>query len=194
MGSPSFLTSPIFNMGFLLFCMQLSKKVDWNDPDVLFMARVGYYGAQAVVVALAYVLIAIVRKKNDTTVLTYTPPAKPSMNPTPVESVTTTVRDYDVDQLKQFVQSTVTSILIISLMHWQFKFTQPLFMQSLMPFKNLLVHKEALIHFWGDAAEGSLARPFKADNPFGGIANMLGMGETEPAPAQTPAASHEKKE
>jgi hypothetical protein len=130
----------------------------------------------------------------DTTVLTYNAPNKPSLtNPTPgaPETVTTTVRDYDVDQVKQFIQSTVTSILIISVMHFQFKFTQPLLMQSILPVKNLLTHKEALIHLWGDAPEGNLARPFTADNPLGGLASMFGGGDSAAAPAAaTPAVNN----
>ncbi|KAG1472939.1 hypothetical protein G6F56_001244 [Rhizopus delemar] len=168
----------MFNIGFLLVSMQLAKKVDFNDPDVLTMARIGYYSAQVLVVAMAYGLIVLIKKKNDTTVLTYTPPAKAGFGaPTAApEAISTTVRDYDIDQVKQFIQSTVTSILIISLMHWKFKFTQPLLMQSINPIKNLFTHKEALIHLWGDAPEGNLARPFTAENPFGGLSSMLGMG------------------
>lgn len=60
---------------------------------------------------------------------------------------------------------------MISAMHWYFKFTQPLVLQSVPPIKNLLTNKVALIHLWGDAAEGQLQRPFKAKNPF---AAMLG--------------------
>lgn len=64
MGSPSIITNPLFNVGFLLASMQLAKKVDWNDPDVLTMARIGYYSAQLLAVAMAYGLITLIRKKN----------------------------------------------------------------------------------------------------------------------------------
>jgi hypothetical protein len=124
--------------------------------------------------------------------LTYSPPSKPSFGqpaPSAPETISTTIRDYDIDQVKQFIQSTVTSIFIISLMHWQFKFTQPLLMQSLMPIKNLLTHKEALIHLWGDAPEGNLARPFTAENPLGGLASMFGVGN-DAAPAATSSAAN----
>jgi hypothetical protein len=85
---------------------------------------------------------------------------------------------------------------MISVMHFQFKFTQPLMMQSIMPIKNLLAHKEALIHLWGDAPEGNLARPFAAENPLSAITNMFGGGSTEPAAtdAATTADDHSKKE
>ncbi|KAI8997640.1 inorganic phosphate transporter Pho88 [Pilobolus umbonatus] len=198
MGSPSIIQSPIFNMGFLLGTMQLAKKVNWEDPEVITYARIGYYCAQALVIALAYGLIFFIKKKNDTTVFTYTPPAKPSFgSPAPAtpEPVTTTIRDYDVDQIKQFIQSSATSIAIISLMHFQFKFTQPLLMQSILPIKNLLTHKVALIHLWGDAPEGALKRPFIVESPFAGITNMLSGGATEtPAvTAEAPADNNQSK-
>ncbi|KAI8059988.1 inorganic phosphate transporter [Gilbertella persicaria] len=179
----------MFNMGFLLVSMQLAKKIDWEDPDVLTYARIGYYSAQVLVVAMAYGLISIIKKKNDTTVLTYNAPAKPSLSgPTEAPAtITTTVKDYDIEQVQQFIKSSVTSIFIISLMHFQFKFTQPLLMQSIMPVKNLLAHKEALIHLWGDAPEGNLARPFTVDSPFGGLANLFGGGNDA---AAAPAAAN----
>jgi hypothetical protein len=64
MGSPGFLTSPMFNMGFLLISMQLAKKIDWEDPNVLTIARVGYYSAQLLVIGLSYALITLINKKN----------------------------------------------------------------------------------------------------------------------------------
>lgn len=123
----------------------------------------------------------------DTTVLTYNAPAKSSLtggsSGAAPETITTTVRDYDVDQIKQFIQSTMTSVLIISVMHFQFKFTQPLLMQSIMPIKNLITHKEALIHLWGDAPEAGLARPFVAENPLAAITGMFGGNTDTPADA-----------
>lgn len=64
MGSPSIISNPMFNMGFLLVSMQLAKKIEWEDPNVLNFARMGYYGAQVLVVALAYGLITLIKKKN----------------------------------------------------------------------------------------------------------------------------------
>jgi hypothetical protein len=64
MGSPSIISNPLFNVGFLLVSMQLAKKVDWENPDVLTYARIGYYSAQVLVVLLAYGLITLIRKKN----------------------------------------------------------------------------------------------------------------------------------
>ncbi|KAI9023005.1 inorganic phosphate transporter Pho88 [Phycomyces nitens] len=193
MGSPSFLSSPMFNIAFMLGSMQLAKKVDWEDPQTLFLARVGYYGAQVLVIAMSYLLITLIKKKNDTTPLRYVNQPKPSLGSPSggaAETVETTVAEYDIGQVKQFIQSTATSILMISVMHWQFKFTQPLLLQSILPIKNLLTHKEALIHLWGDAAEGPLQRPFAAENPLGALMGALGGA----APEAAAEDNHEKKE
>ncbi|KAI9303318.1 inorganic phosphate transporter Pho88 [Cunninghamella echinulata] len=168
--------------------MQLGKKIDWEDPLTLTYARIIYYSAQVLVVLMAFGLMQLVNKKNDTTELKYTE-SKPGANQG--QEVVTTVKDYDVAQVKQFIQSTLTSVAMISLMHWQFKFTQPLFLQSILPFKNLLSNKIALIYLWGDKPEGSLQRPFQAENPFAALMGGAGAS-TEPAPAVDDG--HQKKD
>ncbi|KAI8093370.1 inorganic phosphate transporter [Halteromyces radiatus] len=190
MGSPSFLTSPMFNIAFMLVTMQVGKKIDWEDPSTLMIARIGYYGAQVLVLLLAYALMQLVKNKNDTTVLKYT---ETKAGATQGQQVETTTVAYDVAQVQQFIQSTLTSVAMISLMHWQFKFTQPLLLQSILPFKNLLAHKIALIYLWGDAPEGALKRPFQAENPFAAL--MGGASPTaEPAAAAAVDDGHEKKD
>ncbi|CAO3644731.1 unnamed protein product [Cunninghamella blakesleeana] len=188
MGSPGFLSSPMFNVVFMIVSMQLAKKIDWEDPTVLNYARIGYYGAQVIVVLLAYALIQLVKSKNDTTELKYTE-TKPGASQG--QEIVTTVRDYDVGQVQQFIQSTLTSVAMISLMHWQFKFTQPLFLQSILPFKNLLANKIALIYLWGDKPEGALQRPFQAENPF---ASLLGGGASASNEPATTDDGHQKKD
>ncbi|KAI9496877.1 inorganic phosphate transporter Pho88 [Zychaea mexicana] len=202
MGSPSIVKSPIFNMLFVIGSMQLSKRINWDDPDTLLYARVGYYSAQVLVVIMAYMLMHLIKKRNDTRPLRYVPQASPSlMNPQPAtesEPVTTTNVEYDVSQVKQFIQSTMSSILMISAMHWYFKFTQPLVLQSILPVKNLLTHKVALIHLWGDAPEGDLKRPFKSESPFAALLGGAGGNDTTESSSSTDAApvddGHAKKE
>lgn len=102
--------------------------------------------------------------------------------------------EYDISQVKQFIQSTASSIVMISLMHWYFKFTQPLVLQSVLPVKNLLTHKVALIHLWGDAAEGPLKRPFKAENPFAALMGGATDNSEETSAATQQQQDHEKKD
>ncbi|KAI8068502.1 inorganic phosphate transporter Pho88, partial [Gongronella butleri] len=129
-------------------------------------ARIGYYSAQVLVLLCTFGLMKLVQGKNDTTKLKYVD-TKPGANQG--KEIETTHVEYDVAQVKQLIQSTLTSVVMISVMHWQFKFTQPLLMQSIMPFKNLLASKVALLYIWKDPATGSLQRPFVAENPLASL-------------------------
>lgn len=57
---------------------------------------------------------------------------------------------------------------MVAFMHLQFKFVQPLLIQSILGFKTFLTTKEARIHIWGEpTANGPLRRPFRVEAPFG---------------------------
>ncbi|OZJ02756.1 hypothetical protein BZG36_03344 [Bifiguratus adelaidae] len=193
-GPPAILSNPMFNMVLTLGCVQLAKPLDMNDPDIIFYLRVTYVVAQLAIVAFYYLIIALAKKKNgsilnldppgpqilnknilDTTPLRYVEPAKPSLsNPSPDsngELISTTHRDYDIAETKKLITSSLTGIAMIGFLHLQFKFVQPLLIQSILPIKNAVLSKPARIYLWGEKAEGDLKRPFKVDNPlaaFGG--------------------------
>ncbi|TFK17827.1 hypothetical protein FA15DRAFT_683438 [Coprinopsis marcescibilis] len=54
-----------------------------------------------------------------------------------------------------------------AIMHLYFKFTQPLFVQSLMGLKNLYNNRKVAIHLLGKEVTGDLERPFKVASMFG---------------------------
>jgi hypothetical protein len=64
MAPPSILTSQAFNIGLMLFSMQASKQISWDDPETIQLARAAYGIAQLVAVAITYYLIIVVKKKN----------------------------------------------------------------------------------------------------------------------------------
>lgn len=104
----------------------------------------------------------------------------------------TTNKAYDLDQLQQAIRSTLTTALMFSAVHFYFKINQPLLIQSIVPIKNALISKEALIHIWGDAAVGPLKRPFKAESPFSALLGMANAPLEESN--DTTAAAQKKKE
>lgn len=44
--------------------MQMAKRINWDDPNTLLYARIGYYGAQVLVIGMAYMLIGLIKKRN----------------------------------------------------------------------------------------------------------------------------------
>ena len=66
----------------------------------------------------------------------------------------------------------------MSVMHFWFKFTQPLIFQSLLPWKNFFTMPVIQIRLFGWKAEGSLARPWKVPNPFGDLMGQMSGDST----------------
>jgi hypothetical protein len=64
-------------------------------------------------------------------------------------------------------------------LHFYFKFTQPLVLQSILPWKNLFAMAVVQIRIFGYAAEGKLARPWKAPNPFGDLMAQMDENAAE---------------
>ncbi|CAM0136970.1 phosphate transporter (Pho88) [Umbelopsis sp. WA50703] len=171
MSPPAWLNHPLFNVASFLILGQLAKRLNLDNPDNLFYARATYVFAQATVIGLAYWLMSVVDKKNDTTTLRYVKPAAQEWDGTKgqEELVNTTNKDYDIAEIKKSITQTLTGLGIIGFLHLQFKFTQPLVIQSILVFKTFFLSKEALLHVWGEPAVGDLRRPFKNDSPFGGM-------------------------
>ncbi|KAI8580686.1 hypothetical protein K450DRAFT_235498 [Umbelopsis ramanniana AG] len=172
---PAWLSHPLFNVASFFILGQVAKRLNLEDPDNLFYARAVYVMAQATIIGLSYWLISKVDKKNDTTILRYVEPAKPDWegNKGTEKLVVTNHKDYDISEIKKTITQTLTGVGIIAFLHLQFKFTQPLVVQSVLAFKTFFLSKEALIHVWGEPTVGVLRRPFKNESPFGGM-----MGQT----------------
>ena len=86
--------------------------------------------------------------------------------------------DYDLSEAKKQFNSVITTLLMTSIMHFCFKFTPPLIIQSLLPWKNFFCLPVVKIRVLGYAAEGKLERPWKVSSPFGDLMNQ--MSEEQP--------------
>jgi hypothetical protein len=65
------------------------------------------------------------------------------------------------------MKQSLTGIGMIVFLHFQFKFIQPLLVQSILGFKTFFTTKQARLHIWGHPAVGDLKRPFRLEAPFG---------------------------
>ncbi|KAG9253702.1 phosphate transporter [Emericellopsis atlantica] len=167
------LSPQITNLIIMLGMMQVSKKIPFDDPQVLTMVR-GAYIASNVIIALIYFYVQMqVNKKNDKTTLKYVEPA-PVGSSEEGKLVTTTVQAYDSAQLKTAFRGQLMGMAMMSFMHLYLKYTNPLLMQSIIPLKSALENNLVKIHVYGQPASGDLKRPFKAAAGFMGA--MQGGG------------------
>ncbi|EGW33797.1 uncharacterized protein SPAPADRAFT_59151 [Spathaspora passalidarum NRRL Y-27907] len=156
----------VSNIVIMLVMMQLAKRLDFEDPDVLFYTRAAYVSCQLVAFAIYFIVRAKINAKNDLTTLKYVEPANPLSGDAEPKAVVTTVKEYDLQQVNTQVKGMFTGLAMMAFMHLYMKYTNPLFMQLISTVKSALESNIVKIHLFGAPASGDLKRPFKAAPGF----------------------------
>ncbi|KAJ8079318.1 phosphate transporter (Pho88) [Marasmius tenuissimus] len=142
------MSSPVQNLMISLGAMQLARRINFENPETLNYVRVGYVATQLVLLGIYYYVSIISGSE------------QPKL-------VTTTVRDYDLAEVSKLLRSVYMGVAMMGFLHGYMKYTQPLFVQSLMGLKGIYDAKPVAIHLLGKPAEGDLKRPFKTAAMFG---------------------------
>ena len=187
-------------MVIVLFMMQLSKKVPFDDPNTLMAVRALYVLSNFIIAGIyAYCQWKINKKRgvcmsllpgrtniSDLTVLKYVEPAQMGSQEEP-KLVTTTVQAYDLAQIRSAYKGQAMGIAMMGFMHLYLRYTNPLLIQSIIPLKGALENNMTKLYIWNTPATGDLKRPFKA---AGGIMAAMGgqTGEVKTDKASIEAA------
>ena len=118
------------------------------------------------------------------------------MNPSAaLEEETMTIREYDESEVRKLIQSTLTTMCIIAVMHYKFGYIQPLILQAILPLKNVFLDSPLFqVHLFGKAAEDKLARPWVPANPFQQMMDNAQQKQADTvAKEEKKAAKEEKK-
>ncbi|CAH6722302.1 SRP-independent targeting protein 3 [[Candida] jaroonii] len=177
----------VSNIVIMLVMMQVSRRLDLENPDILFYVRVIYGSLQALTFFVFFLTRLKINSKNDLTTLKYVEPANPMSGETAPRAVVTTVKEYDLKQIDTQIRGIFQSLAMMGFMHLYLKYTNPLVMQSISGIKGALESNIVQIHLFGAPATGDLKRPFKAAP--GLLQALTGAGEI-----QTDKASVEKAE
>ena len=150
----------------MLVMMQVSRRLDLEDPTILFYVRVAYITCQVLALGVYLFVRYKINAKNDLTTLKYVEPANAMSGESSPKAVVTTVKQYDLQQVDSLVKSVFTSLAMMGFMHIYMKYTNPLVMQSVSSVKSALEANIVKIHLFGTPASGELKRPFKAAPGF----------------------------
>lgn len=183
------------NLVIILGMMQVSKKIPFDDPQVLLGVRILYIVTNLIIAGVyLYLQTKINAKKGildshlspirqlqlmlnfrsvDLTTLKYVEPAPMGSADEP-KLITTTVHSYDLQQLRALWKSQLMGVGMMGVMHLYFRYTNPLLIQSIIPLKGAFEGNLVKIHLFGQPAIGDLKRPWKA---AGGLMGMAGQGE-----------------
>lgn len=156
----------VTNIVVMLVMMQVSRRLDLEDPTILFYVRAAYLGCQVAALGIYLLVRFKINSRNDLTTLKYVEPANPMGSESAPKAVVTTVKQYDLKQVDALVKSVFTSLAMMGFMHVYMKYTNPLVMQSVSSVKSALEANIVKIHLFGTPASGDLKRPFKAAPGF----------------------------
>lgn len=165
------MNSQVTNLVLMLVMMQISRRMDMEDPTVIFYVRILYVTCVVITWSIYQITRQKILKKNDLTTLKFVTPPNPLAGQTEEKLEVSTVKDYDLKQIDSSIKSVYTGLAMMAFMHLYMKYTNPLFMQSISPIKSALEHNEVQIHLFGKPASGDLKRPFKTTSLFGGFSS-----------------------
>ncbi|KAI1918425.1 phosphate transporter (Pho88) [Ophidiomyces ophidiicola] len=165
--------------------MQVSKKIPFEQPEVLLGVRTMYIASNVIIAALYFYVYNQINQKKELKTLKYVEPAPMGSSEEP-RPVVTTIQDYDKQQLRSQFKSQLMGVAMMCVMHLYFKYTNPLVIQSIIPLKSALEASLVKIHVFGQPAKGDLERPWKAAGGF------MGMGQSEVKSDKATVESAEK--
>lgn len=188
-------------MAMMFGAMAFMRRIDQEEPKVLFYARIFYMSYVAFTGAIYLLLHYRIVSRKDMTPLTIpVTPKPPSMReafakaqaaaeakssgepePEPQEEENSdekpkervvSVMEYDLQKLASARKSWATNACILAAIHFKMESVSPLVMSSLMgTFRLLFDDKLVQIHLRGAPAVGDLKRPFQA--PKNPFADMM---------------------
>ncbi|KAI5288662.1 hypothetical protein KEM54_005022 [Ascosphaera aggregata] len=160
------ISSQITNMVIVLVMMQVSKRIPFENPDVLFGVRSMYIASNILIFSLYLYVRSQINKKKELKTLKYVEPPAMGSGEDP-KPITTTIQEYDLGQLRSLMRSQLIGIAMMCVMHLYFKYTNPLVIQSILPVKSAIEANLVKVHVFGQPAKGDLERPWKAGgNPW----------------------------
>ncbi|RYO95951.1 hypothetical protein DL765_011689 [Monosporascus sp. GIB2] len=163
------LSPQVVNIIIILGMMQVSKRIPFDNPDVLNGVRALYVASNLIIAAIYVYVQTQINKKKDLTTLKYVEPA-PMGSSEEGKLVTTTVHAYDSAKLKELFRGQLMGVAMMGFMHLYMKYTNPLLIQSIIPLKTAFEANLVKIHLFGQPASGDLKRPFKqAGGLMGGM-------------------------
>ncbi|KAL9107462.1 MAG: hypothetical protein Q9227_007659 [Pyrenula ochraceoflavens] len=173
----------VTNLIIILGMMQVSKKVPFDDPMVLNGVRLLYVLSNLIIVGIYFFVKRSIDQKKDLTTLKYVEPSPMGSDQEP-KLVTTTVQEYDNNQLRTLYKGQMMGVAMMAFMHLYLKYTNPLLIQSIIPLKSAFEGNLVKVHLFGQPASGDLKRPWKAAGGFMG----MGQGEIKSDKASVDAA------
>lgn len=162
-------------MLYVLPVLFMVQKIDFTDPNNVLTAQLIFGVAQGIVLLVCAYIFLQIRNRNDQTRITVLPTPAPFGGATGAPQQLT-IREYDISQLRKFVQQIILGMGIAVFLFIQWNIVPPMAIQCVLNPVNLFGNPLFKLFVLG-ASPAKYPRPFPEENPLGGL-----------FPAQQPAA------
>jgi len=173
----------------------LVQKIDFTEPINVLIAKTVFGAVQGLVLLIcAYIYLQIKNRNDQARVIV--PPAATPFGGAPTGEARTTVRDYDISQLRKFAQQVVIGMGVAIFLFVKWNIVPPLAIQCVLNPMNLFGNPLFKLYLLG-ASPASHPRPFPEENPLGGLFPQQPTAPVPPAddtPAAAPIEAKSKKE
>ncbi|KAJ5614454.1 hypothetical protein N7528_008108 [Penicillium herquei] len=175
---------PLGNFAVMIGGMQVAKRLDFDDANVLNSCRSIWLLSNFIVFLMIWMIRSQIKKKKDEGSLSHMTNKAPTLTPDisivkktnkppegsdakkketeKKEDTAMTVHDYDLAELKKMVKNQFIDIGIMAVVHLYLGKTAPMIAQSIMPIKRVIQSNLAQIHLFGRLVIGDLERPFNS--------------------------------
>jgi len=181
-------------MLYVLPVVFLVQKIDFTEPNNVLIAQTVFGVVQGLVLIICTYIYLQINNRNDQARVTVLPAATPFGGATG-EAQRTIVRDYDISQLRKFVQQVVIGMCIAVFLFVKWNIVPPLAIQCVLNPMNLFGNPLFKLFVLG-ANPANHPRPFPEENPLGGLFPQQPAASTpDNTPVETtPIEAKSKKE
>jgi len=163
----------------ILPALWVAQQINFEDPTNLMIARISF-GIVSVLeaIVLLYIRHQISAAKDQTKINVPKGSKFGQPSPTPGETETVTIQEYDTKELDRLLQQLVLRVSVMLFIHWKWAITVPLVLQLVTV--GFSLWKEKLVQFHGLGKRGTgFSRPFPPPpNPFDILTTMSEANQT----------------
>lgn len=182
---PPNMYAPLLNMAFLIGLNQVVKYFNLTSAAYNVYIRTIFAVAQATILTILLLISNRIGSINYRDTVEVIEPA-PAFSGEPPKRKQMTAAEYDKAELSKQIRSFAFQVLISAGIHYYFKSSHILIINSVIPLKTLLTSPLFKIYFMGNLAKGALSRPFReAPSVLTELLKQMEEPAAPPAPAVT---------
>ncbi|KAK1347135.1 phosphate transporter (Pho88) [Hamiltosporidium tvaerminnensis] len=153
------------NIFLSIVTMQGLKRMDMSNTNILWSLRIIYVSSQLLYLLLLYIIKNRIISTNDTRKLKVKPEISFFQRNDTLEEdemVEISFKDYDYKEYSKILKGMLIQFLIVIFIHFKLSISQPLVIQSLVPFKSLFLNPLFIFYI----RNNPILRPFEDNMLF----------------------------